>query len=155
RDPRHPAAIVLTIAAFRGYSAQDFRRPMVKSTLRILVPALAVGGAIALLSPGAVAQKKGAAAHKPPACGLRNLPLFAGASWTHRAGTDEMKISIEEVGPGKDADGAPATVIKADETFKGETLKLQYTCSDKKGLRVPPESFFFTGEAGGIWGTQL
>jgi hypothetical protein len=133
---------------------------MVKSTarfrsLKFVVPALALGGAVALFSPGAVAQKKGAAGKKAPACGLRNFPLYAGASWTYKSGTDEMKIAVDEVGPGKDADGAPATIIKVSETYKGETSILQYSCTDKKGLRVPVESFFFTGEAGGLWGTQL
>jgi hypothetical protein len=131
---------------------------MVKSTarfrsFRFVLPALAFGAAVALASPGAVAQKKGP---KPkPACGLRNFPLYAGASWTYQAGTDQMKISVDSVGPGKDADGAAATVIKVDETYKGETNKLEYTCTDKKGLRVPPESFFFTGEAGGLWGSTV
>ena len=124
-------------------------------SLRFVLPAAILGGVVALAAPvGAVAQKKGAA-KKAPACGLRNFPLFPGASWTYQAGVDAMKISVDEVGPGKDAEGNPVTVIKVDETFKGETNKLEYTCTDKKGLRIPPESFFFTGEAGGLWGTSL
>jgi hypothetical protein len=132
---------------------------MVKSTarfrsLQFVVPAVVLGGVVALAAPGgAVAQKK--AGRKAPACGLRNFPLYAGASWTYKAGVDEMKISVDEVGPGKDAEGNAVTVIKVDETFKGETNKLEYTCTDKKGLRIPAESFFFTGEAGGLWGTSL
>ena len=124
-------------------------------SLKLIVPALALGVAVALVSPGAVAQKKGGGGKKAPACGLRNFPLYTGASWTYKSGTDEMKISVDEVGPGKDTDGAPATVIKVSETYKGETSILEYSCTDKKGLRVPVESFFFTGEAGGLWGTSL
>ena len=129
-----------------------------KSTARfrmfaLVLPALALA---ALAVPGsfegrAHAQKKGP---KPkPACGLRNFPLYAGASWTYKSGPDEMKITVESVAPGKDADGVAATVIKVDETFKNESVKLEYTCTDAAGLRVPVDSFFFTGEAGGIYGS--
>jgi hypothetical protein len=134
---------------------------MVKSiarsrSFRIVVPALALAAAAALSLPhAAAAPKKGGGGAKKPACGLRNLPLYPGASWTYKSGVDEMKLAVDEVGPGKDAEGNAATVIKVDETFKGETNKLEWTCTEKAGLRVPPESFFFTGEAGGLWGSSI
>ncbi len=128
-------------------------------SFRFALSVLAFGVVAALAMPAvlegrAVAQKKKGAKPKP-ACGLRNLPLYAGASWTYKSGVDEMKIAVDSVGPGKDADGNAATIIKVDETYKGETNKLEWSCTDKAGLRVPPESFFFTGEAGGLWGSSL
>jgi hypothetical protein len=135
---------------------------MVKSTARVrllsffVLPALALAALVAPGSEGhALAQKKAGGPKPKPACGLRNLPLFTGASWTYKSGVDEMKITVESVAPGKDAEGKPATVIKVDETYKNESLKLDYTCTDKEGLRVPPESFFFTGEPGGIYGDTV
>ena len=74
---------------------------MVKSparfrSLQFVIPAVVLGGVVALAAPGgAVAQKKGAAGKKAPACGLRNFPLYPGASWTYKSGVDEMKISVD------------------------------------------------------------
>ncbi len=131
---------------------------MVGSRLvRFALPALALAviAAPAVFEGHAVAQKKAKGARPKAACELRNFPIYAGASWTYKSGVDEIKISVESVGPGKDDAGNAVTVIEVDETYKNETNKLKWTCTAKTGLRVAPESFFFTGEPGGLWGSTI
>jgi len=148
------------------------RRPYVpgvmasKRTYGVCV-ALGALGASALLAgvaPGhALAKPKAKAAGGPAAaCGLRNLPLYSGASWTYKSGPDEMKVAVLSVAPGKDDAGAAVTAIEVEETHTvggtkpvTTTLKATWTCTEKSGLRVAPESFFFTGEAGAPQGSTL
>jgi hypothetical protein len=122
---------------------------------------------VALAAPGtssAAKAKKAGAGAPAPACGIRSLPLYAGASWTYKSGPDEMKLVVTSVGPGKDATGNAVTAIDVEETYSRKpapdkepvvsTQKLTWTCT-AAGLRIDPLSFYYTGEAGGVFGSEL
>lgn len=119
---------------------------------------LLVGAAVALASSPAQAKKKGGgrAGAPKPACNLSYLPLVAGYSWTYVSGPDTVQVKVRAVAPGKDDKGADVIVIKVVETLNG-TLEVQneWTCTPDGGLRISPDSFFFTGEAGGRFGVDV
>jgi hypothetical protein len=92
---------------------------------------------------------------KDGACGMSNLPLAVGNSWTYRATdkvtakTREVIIKVTEIGKGKDQAGKDATIITVEEQYQGSVLKAQWTCTPAGGLQIAPESMFFAAEPGG------
>ncbi|MBI4510092.1 MAG: hypothetical protein HY698_10695 [Deltaproteobacteria bacterium] len=91
---------------------------------------------------------------KTAACGLRNLPLAAGNTWTYRSGSVDVTIRVLEVTAGKDAAGRPVTKISVEEKLHGRTHTTSMSCTTQ-GLSVPPDSFFFAGEPGGAVGGKF
>jgi hypothetical protein len=125
----------------------------VSRTAKLALFAVAVftGGALASPQLAAAKKKKPKAGATKPACDQRFLPLVAGNSWTYQSGADQVTVKITSVGPGE-AKGS--MLIKVEETFGALVSKNEWTC-DAKGLRVSPDSFFFAGEPGGVYGTQV
>jgi hypothetical protein len=121
---------------------------------QFLAPLVAVAVLVPATSALAKAKKKrGKAA--PPACNLHYLPLVAGYSWTYASGQEQVEVKVTGVQQGKDEAGEPATLINVQETYGAQVQKTQWTCTAGKGLRISPDSFFFTGEPGASYGTQV
>jgi hypothetical protein len=91
----------------------------------------------------------------PPACGIKSIPLVVGNVWTYKSGALNVLIRVAEITDGKDADGDSASVIKMEEKFQERTVPTTWTCTEKKGLVIPPDSFFFAGEPGGGVGATV
>jgi hypothetical protein len=104
----------------------------------------------------ASAQRRGEKPPKrpPPACGITTLPLQVGNEWVYRYGTNDVKIVVKEIAPGKDAAGKPNTQIKLEETHRERTIPITITCN-ADGMVIPPDSLLFAGEPGGGVGFTL
>ncbi len=113
---------------------------------------LALGLALALAAPADAKPKAGAV---PSACGYKSLPLATGNTWTYKNGDKSVTVKIDNVSPGKDWSGKPATIIDVEETYAGRTIKTQWACTPTTGLSVALDSFYFTGEPGGGVGMQF
>jgi hypothetical protein len=121
---------------------------------RSLVPSIAVV-ALALLAAPASAKPK-IAAGGPTACGYKTVPLTVGNTWTYKADEKhQIVVKITGIGPGKDWNGKPATVIDVEELYNGRTVKTSWTCTPTGGLLVALDSFYFAGEPGGGVGVQF
>jgi hypothetical protein len=116
---------------------------------------LALAAALAVAPASAEAQKK---KKVKPACGLRVLPMAQGTEWTYQYYVpegvqlppgvriqDPPSVTIKVVKIEKAGD---KTLISLEESYRKVLVKTQLEC-DKKGLIVPPESFFFAGQPGG------
>lgn len=116
---------------------------------------LALAAALAVAPASAEAQKK---KKVKPACGLRMLPMAPGTEWTYQYYVpegvqlppgvriqDPPSVTIKVVKVEKSGD---KTLISLEESYRKVVVKTQLEC-DKKGLIVPPESFFFAGQPGG------
>ncbi|HTE51870.1 MAG TPA: hypothetical protein VK698_13540 [Kofleriaceae bacterium] len=117
---------------------------------------LALVAALAAAPTSAEAQKK-----KPklkPACGMRMLPMAEGVQWTYQYFVPEgvqlppgvriqepPSVTIKVVKIEKSGD---KTLVSLEESYRKVVVKTQIEC-DKKGLTIPPESFFFAGQPGG------
>ncbi len=112
---------------------------------RFLVASLSAIGALA-----AVGSDVAAAKPAPPvlACGIRDLPMTVGNTWTYRAGGEQVMLKITDISAGKDWAGKPATVVSVEETLGARLTKTTWTCTTG-GVLFPPDSFFFSGEPGG------
>lgn len=111
---------------------------------------------IATLAAAAVAVAVPAAAQKvkrpKPACGIKYLPLVEGNWWTYEpvnqppAGPPaaQLKVEVLEV----ETEGKTTTIVMK-ETYREVEYEVIATCS-AAGLVLPPESFFFAGEPGGV-----
>jgi hypothetical protein len=88
---------------------------------------------------------------KNGACGINNIPLVPGNSWTYKNSANDKRVTVKvmDVSQGKDHAGKAATVITVEETFLGATLKATWTCTTTGGLVIAPESMFFAAEPGG------
>ena len=105
--------------------------------------------ALAAFAVPAAAQK----VKKPtPACGIKYLPLTEGNWWTYEpvnqpptgAPAAQLKVEVLKV----ETEGK-TTTITMKETYREVEFEVVATCS-KAGLLLPPESFFFAGEPGGV-----
>src|SRR5262245_48982979 len=114
---------------------RKFRVPL------LAISVLGLAGAGALLARGA----KGPPPPKP-ACGMTWLNLAPGNMWKYSDGRSEVTVTIQEVPP--DKDGATIKVLENPATGAGTTT---WTC-DKEGLRIDPQSFYFAGEPGPMFG---
>lgn len=127
---------------------------------RLALVALAAAVAVLSASPGSVdAQKKKKKAKVKPACGMKVLPFAEGVEWKYQSfvpeGVEMAKgVRIQEppellikVTKVSKAPGGK-TVIALEESYRKVMVKTTLEC-DKKGLTVPPESFFFAGQPGG------
>lgn len=105
---------------------------------------------LAVLAAPAAAQKK--AKKVKPACGINYLPLAEGNWWTYEpvnqppAGPPAATLRVEVT---KVETEGKVTTITMKETYRGVDFDVVATCS-KDGLILPPESFFFAGEPGGV-----
>jgi hypothetical protein len=124
-------------------------RPM-KSILFVATISTVAAGSQIAREPLAQAAKKAAA------CGITTFPLAEGHEWVFRQtlGVDEVRLVVAEVGPGKDAEGRAVTAIVVEETYKGTTSRLTWTCTSE-GLRVPLSSFMWAGEPADIIGQDI
>ncbi len=105
--------------------------------------------ALAVLAVPAAAQK---AKRPKPACGIKYLPLVEGNWWTYEpvnqppAGPPAAQLKVEVV---KVETEGKTTTITMKETYREVEFEMIATCT-KAGLVLPPESFFFAGEPGGV-----
>lgn len=124
---------------------------------RLLV-ALAAVLLVPLVAVPASAKPK-IAVGGPTACGYKTLPLAVGNTWTYKADDQhkgvQITVKITGIGPGKDWNGKPATVIDVEEAYQGRTTKTSWTCTPTGGLIVALDSFYFAGEPGGGVGVQF
>lgn len=102
--------------------------------------------ALMLVAVPALAKKEKTPKTPPPACGLRSIPLALGNVWTYKSGQHTVLVRVAEVGPEKE-DGT--VEIKMEEKFQDRTLQTTWTCNEKKGVVIAPDSFFFAAEPGG------
>ena len=129
---------------------------MTSAPSRFALAALLAALAIAPATVGA--QGKGKKKAVKPACGLRVLPMAPGVQWTYQYFVpegvqlppgvriqDPPSMTVKVVKVEKSGD---KTVISLEESYRKVLVKTQLEC-DKKGLTVPPESFFFAGQPGG------
>lgn len=121
--------------------------------------ALAALLAALVAAPATVgAQGKGKKKAIKPACGLRVLPMAQGVQWTYQYFVPEgvqlppgvriqepPSLTIKVVKVEKSGD---KTIISLEESYRKVVVNTQLEC-DKKGLIVPPDSFFFAGQPGG------
>jgi hypothetical protein len=123
---------------------------------------VAFGSVLAVLvfAPSAHAQQK--PRKSPPACGIRYLPLAVGSVFTYgyvqgsqsRRENEpplppELVIEVLKVEPAeKDGKRIPGSKVTLSERYRGVTKQTEIFCSGS-GFSVDPQSFFFTGEAGG------
>lgn len=130
---------------------------MTSAPSRFAVAALLAALAVAPATAGAQGKGKKKPAVKP-ACGLRVLPMAPGVQWTYQYFVpegvqlppgvriqDPPTTTIKVVKVEKSGD---KTIISLEESYRKVVVKTQLEC-DKKGLIVPPESFFFAGQPGG------
>ncbi len=110
---------------------------------------------LALSALSSVASAQAPAKRPPPACGMQNIPLQKGNSWTYHSGTIDHVITILDVVAAKDKDGKPITSIQVEEANGPRKIAMTWTCTAEAGLTIPPESLLFTGEAGGGVGVTL
>jgi len=140
---------------------------------------LAAGAGLAVTAHVcSAAPKKGAAGAKAaPACGARIFPLVVGNTWTYGAVAAPAPLpeAMQRLAPAQ-----PKTIVIAVKEIKqkgGDTVvtleeKITFdmtkdpkepksydtvvsstiTCNDKGKFDVSPESFFFAGEPGGVYG---
>lgn len=106
--------------------------------------------AITALPALAMAKPKTVGSTAPLACGLKALPMAKGNTWTYRSGGQQVVIKVTDVQNAKDAAGKPATTIVLEEQVAGRTLVTNLSCTPTGGLQVPLDSFFFSGEPGGM-----
>lgn len=129
--------------------------------------------AMILPSGGAEAKRKRRARGPAAACGLRYLPLIEGRTWTYQYAVPPLAEGEE---PAADAPKARILTAKTPDTFTVRvksvkqsagkttiTLEESYrkvvrntvlTCTSK-GLTVPIDSFYFSGELPGALGFQI
>ena len=130
---------------------------MTSAPSRFALAALLAALAIAPATAGAQGKAKKKPAVKP-ACGLRVLPMAPGVQWTYQYFVPEgvqlppgvriqdpptMTVKVTKVEKSGDK-----TIISLEESYRKVVVNTQLEC-DKKGLIVPPESFFFAGQPGG------
>ena len=115
-----------------------------------VLSALATAAAVAVAAP-ASAQK---AKRPKPACGIRLLPLAEGNWWSYETvnqppgGPAPAPVKIEVV---KVETSGKSATITLKESYRGNEYEMTATCS-RDGLVLPPASFFFASEPGGIAG---
>jgi len=114
--------------------------------------ALLVG--ILVSSAPVAAKKEKAPKSPPPACGFKSIPLALGNVWTYKSGSGTVLIRVADVTEGKGADGDEVE-IKVEEKYQDRATEVVFTCSEKKGLVIPPGSFFFAGEPGGAVAAEV
>ncbi len=140
------------------------------------------GAALVQTTHVCAAPKKGAPAggKAAPACGVKLLPLVAGNSWTYEAvaAPTQMPEGMARLAPLEprkivitvtaiDKQGTD-TVVKLEEKLSFDmakdpkeskpiehTFTSSITCNDKNKFDISPESFFFAGEPGGVYGLTL
>jgi len=87
-----------------------------------------------------------------PACGIQFLPLAEGSWWVYEpvnqppGGAPPANVKVEVLSVS--TNGADTT-IQLKETYRDNEYEMTATCG-KAGLVLPPESFFFAGEPGGL-----
>ncbi|RMH36707.1 MAG: hypothetical protein D6689_21955 [Deltaproteobacteria bacterium] len=115
-----------------------------------------VAAAAALLVAGPAAAQRAKPAK--PACGIQFLPLAEGNYWVFEpinqppAGPPPAKVKIEVVKV--EPQGKKAATITLKETYRDVEFEMKATC-DAAQLVLPPESFFFAAEPGGVSGMQI
>lgn len=126
-------------------------------------PAAAAAAVALLLGAHGVAH----AQRKPtPACGMKDLPLVAGHSWTYESfeppsfdgqASKSKKPPIHQPNPAKkvvievknvETGDDKVTTITLSENVDGEVRDTELRCT-ATWLEVSPHSFFFAGEPGG------
>ena len=85
----------------------------------------------------------------PPACGLKTIPLAVGNVWTYKSGPGTVLVRVVDV-----KEGGDGTQITVEEKYQDRANQLVFTCDEKRGLVIPPDSFFFAGEPGGAVGAE-
>ena len=131
---------------------------MMLAQSRLTLALVALAAALAALPASAQAQKKKAAPKVKPACGIKMLPFAEGSEWTYKYFVpegvqlppgvriqDPPSVTIKVV---KVEKAGAATRIALEESYRKVVVKTELEC-DKKGLLVPPDSFFYSGQPGG------
>ena len=139
--------------------------------LLLLIPAIAAS------KPKKEVPAAGAGKQSPPACGAKILPLVVGNTWTYDAvaAPTTLPEAMQRLAPAQpkhvvitvksiDKKGAD-TVVSLEEKISYDISKdskepklvdkvvaSSITCNDKGKFDIAPESFFFAGEPGGVYG---